>query len=134
MQRAGRQQNENDPPPPQTQRDLYNYLLVCRCLELKDPEDKPRARDVRFKAAAVLGQLAAAGEHAAAAVPALAKGLEDRDPDTRRVCVDALGRIAQAEMPPGTAEDDLGYSLRRKIRIFSKTISPFFATPLLRMR
>ena len=26
VQRAGRQQNENDPLPPQTQRDLYNYL------------------------------------------------------------------------------------------------------------
>ena len=38
------------------------------------------------------------------------------------------------EMPPGAAEDDLGYSLRRKILIFSKIISQFFATPLLRMR
>ena len=27
-----------------------------------------------------------------------------------------------------------GYSLRRKIRIFSEIISPFFATPLLQMR
>ena len=28
VQRVGRQQNENDPPPPQTQRDRCNYLCA----------------------------------------------------------------------------------------------------------
>ena len=59
--------------------------------------DADRDRDVRVKAALVLGQIAEhAAAHAATAVPALAKCLEHRDPDVKRVCVDALGRIGRA--------------------------------------